>query len=93
MAKVRVAAVAQAKGGLGGDAASGQALATATTGNGATGGVGGNANGGSAGTYNASNTIGSGFSNAAGISVVSQNTGANAYTQQGVTVMANVNVY
>ena len=77
---------------MGGSATSGQALATATTGNGATGGVGGNANGGDAGTYNASNTIGSGFSNAAGISVVSQNTGANAYTQQGITVQANLTV-
>jgi len=32
------------------------------------------------------------LSNAAGISVVSQNTGANALTQQGVTVQANLTV-
>jgi hypothetical protein len=78
---------------VGGSASSGQALATATTGNGAAGGTGGNANGGDAGSYNASNTIASGFSNAAGISVVSQNTGANALTQQGVTVQANLTIH
>jgi hypothetical protein len=78
---------------MGGSAATGQALASATTGNGAMGGAGGNANGGDAGTYNASNTIQSGFSYAAGITVVSQNTGANALTQQGVTVLAPLNVH
>ena len=66
-------------------------MATATTGNGAIGGVGGSSIGGSAGYYNASNTLsGSAFSGAAGIITVSQNTGANALIQQGVTVQANI---
>lgn len=81
--------------GDGGDAhglvASG-ALALAATGNGADGGNGGSANGGSAGSFIVSNSISnSSFAGAAGIMNVSQNTGANSLTQQGVTVQGNVN--
>lgn len=58
----------------------GGAHSVGTTVNGATGNLG---------TYNASNTIGSGMSGNAGIVLVSQNTGANALVQQAVTVQAN----
>lgn len=82
-------------GGAGGAASGGVssgALAMATTGYGATGGNGGAANGGSAGAFLVSNSIAnSAFSSASGIVNVSQNTGSNALTQQGVTVQGNVN--
>lgn len=85
-------------GGTGGDggnangAVSSRALASAATGNGAMGGNGGSANGGSAGSFIVSNSIAnSAFASAAGIMNVSQNTGANSLTQQGVTVQGNVN--
>lgn len=81
-------------GGAGGAAsggASSSALAMATTGNGASGGNGGAANGGSAGAFLVSNSIANNsFASAAGIMNVSQNTGSNALTQQGVTVQGNV---
>jgi hypothetical protein len=77
---------------LGGNAANGDVLATATTGSGSYGGAGGSANGGDAGTFNASNTMsGTSLSGSNGINVISQNTGANALVQQGVTVQANIN--
>ncbi|MGB3274925.1 MAG: hypothetical protein WBA82_01925 [Castellaniella sp.] len=67
------------------------ALAMAATGNGAAGGNGGSANGGAAGNFTVSNSIAnSSFASAAGIMNVSQNTGSNALTQQGVTVQGNV---
>ncbi|MGB6241660.1 MAG: hypothetical protein WBF69_04170 [Castellaniella sp.] len=82
-------------GGTGGGDANGavssKALAWATTGNGARGGSGGSANGGSAGSFVVSNSIAnSSFASASGIMNVSQNTGSNALTQQGVTVQGNV---
>jgi hypothetical protein len=76
---------------MGGDATNGDTLANVTTGNGSSGGAGGSANGGDAGVYNASNTISGGFTNTSGITVLSQNTGANSLVQQGVTVQANIN--
>lgn len=77
---------------MGGSATS-SAMASATTGNGGIGGNGGDSTGGNAGTFDASNTIGSSLTNGAGIISVSQNTGANALTQIGVTVQANLSVH
>jgi hypothetical protein len=77
---------------MGGAATSGEALASATTGNGGIGGNGGNASGADAGTFNASNTLSSSLSNSAGIVTVAQNTGANALIQQGTTVQANLSI-
>lgn len=78
-------------GGANGAVSSG-ALALAATGNGAMGGNGGSANGGAAGSFMVANTISnSSFAGAAGVMNVSQNTGSNALTQQGVTVQGNVN--
>lgn len=69
-------------------------LATVTTGHGAVGGMGGSSYGGSAGNYIISNSItGGSFANSSGITTVSQNTGANALIQQGVTVQANLAVH
>jgi hypothetical protein len=67
-------------------------MATATTGNGGVGGNGGDSTGGNAGIYDASNSIDGSLTNGAGIISVSQNTGANALTQIGVTVQANLTV-
>ncbi len=79
---------------MGGNATTGSTLATVTTGNGASGGNGGSAFGGNAGVFNASNTISGGsLANSAGITTVSQNTGANALIQQGVTVQANMTLH
>lgn len=69
-------------------ALAGDALAQVTTGNGAAGGAGTQSI--SAGSYDASNNISGGGISAVGITTVSQNTGANALTQQGVTVQGNV---
>ena len=78
-------------GGDGGGMVGSGALAMAATGNGAAGGYGGAANGGSAGYFGVSNSISNGaFGGASGIVTVSQNMGANALTQQGVTVQGNV---
>lgn len=78
-------------GGATSGAVSSGALAMAATGNGALGGNGGSANGGPAGSFVVSNSIAnSSFASAAGIMNVSQNMGANALTQQGVTVQGNV---
>jgi hypothetical protein len=77
---------------MGGSATS-AAMASATTGNGGVGGNGGDANGGNAGTYDASNNMTSSVTNGAGIISLSQNTGANALTQIGVTVQANLTVH
>jgi hypothetical protein len=76
-----------------GGSATNSAMASATTGNGGVGGNGGNATGGNAGTFDASNSISGSLSNSAGIVTVSQNTGANALTQIGVTVQANLQVH
>jgi hypothetical protein len=67
-------------------------MASATTGNGGVGGNGGDSMGGNAGTFDASNNMTGSLSNGAGIISVSQNTGANALTQIGVTVQANLTV-
>jgi hypothetical protein len=67
-------------------------MASATTGTGGVGGNGGDSLGGNAGTYNASNNMTSSVTNGAGIISLSQNTGANALTQIGVTVQANLTV-
>lgn len=75
-----------------GGAASSSAMASATTGTGGVGGNGGDSLGGNAGTYDASNSMASSVTNGAGIISVSQNTGANALTQIGVTVQANLTV-
>jgi hypothetical protein len=56
------------------------------------GGNGGDSMGGNAGTFDASNNMTGSLSNGAGIISVSQNTGANALTQIGVTVQANLTV-
>jgi hypothetical protein len=68
-------------------------LASATTGNGAVGGNGGDSLGGNAGSFDASNNMTSSVTNGAGIISLSQNTGANALTQIGVTVQANLTVH
>ncbi len=78
-------------GGLGGSASS-ESMAAATTGNGGIGGNGGDALGGNAGTFNASNSIDGSLSNSAGIVTISQNSGMNSLTQQGITVQANLTV-
>ncbi|KVW97122.1 hypothetical protein ABW22_04670, partial [Thiobacillus denitrificans] len=78
-------------GGLGGSASS-SAMASATTGNGGVGGNGGDSLGGNAGTFDASNSIDGSLSNGAGIITVSQNSGMNSLTQQGITVQANLTV-
>ena len=60
-------------------------------GNGAVGGAGG-ANTVTAGTFDMSNTINGSFSNSAGITVASQNSGIAALVQQSVNVQANLAV-
>jgi len=45
-----------------------------------------------AGTFNLSNTMSGAAQSAAGIQVISQNTGIAALTQQSVNVQANLNV-
>ncbi|MET0351466.1 MAG: hypothetical protein ABW067_16860, partial [Rhizobacter sp.] len=62
------------------------------TGNGATGGAGGAGGTASAnaGTFNMSNTMTGTAQSAAGILVISQNTGIAALTQQSVNVQANL---
>jgi hypothetical protein len=77
---------------MGGSATS-SAMASATTGNGGVGGNGGDAMGGNAGTFDASNNMTNSVTNGAGIISLSQNTGANALTQIGVTVQANLTVH
>jgi hypothetical protein len=63
-------------------------------GNGAVGGAGGagGTNTVSAGTFNLSNTMSGTAQSAAGIMVISQNTGIAALTQQSVNVQANMNL-
>jgi len=63
-------------------------------GNGAVGGAGGagGTNTVNAGTFNLSNTMSGTAQSAAGILVISQNTGIAALTQQSVNVQANLNV-
>ncbi|MGA7949541.1 MAG: hypothetical protein WCA45_05180, partial [Thiobacillaceae bacterium] len=78
-------------GGMGGTATS-DAMASATAGNGAAGGNGGNSMGGNAGTYDASNQLNNSINSTSGIVTVSQNTGANALTQIGTTVQANLTI-
>jgi hypothetical protein len=75
-----------------GGSADSSVMASATTGNGAVGGNGGDSTGGNAGTFDASNNMTSSVTNGAGIISLSQNTGANALTQIGVTVQANLTV-
>ena len=77
---------------MGGSATSGDTLATVTTGNGGVGGNSGDSLGGNAGTFDASNSINGSLSNGAGIITVSQNSGMNSLTQQGITVQANLTV-
>ena len=64
-----------------------------------TGGMGGAANGGaggsnsvSGGTFNMSNTMNGTAQSAAGISVISQNTGISSLVQQSVNVQSNLSV-
>ncbi|HEY0879808.1 MAG TPA: hypothetical protein VGE10_15275, partial [Zeimonas sp.] len=81
---------------------SGAVGATGGTGQGGTGGTGGVGNGGvggaggqntvTAGTFDMSNTIASGFSNSAGITIASQNSGIAALIQQSANVQANLAV-
>jgi hypothetical protein len=61
------------------------------------GGVGGNGGMGgvnsvSAGTFNMSNTITNAFTNGAGITVASQNSGIASMVQQSVNVQANLSL-
>ncbi|MBU1394872.1 MAG: hypothetical protein KKE84_01855, partial [Gammaproteobacteria bacterium] len=79
-------------GGMGGDATTGDTLASVTTGNGGVGGNSGASHGGNAGVFDASNSIDGSLSNGAGIITVSQNSGMNSLTQQGITVQANLTV-
>ena len=69
-------------------------MASGGVGNGATGGAGGagGTNSVNAGTFNMSNTMSGTAQSAAGILVISQNTGIAALTQQSVNVQANLNV-
>jgi len=57
----------------------------------ATGGMGGS-NTVSGGTFNMSNTMNGTAQSAAGISVISQNTGISSMVQQSVNVQANMNL-
>jgi hypothetical protein len=77
-------------GGKGGKATSGYATAKRT--DGGDGGYSGDlrVRGGNAGTFDASNTIRGSLNHAAGIPIVSQNTGASSLQQVGVSVMANI---
>ena len=64
------------------------------TGNGAVGGAGGNGgtNSVNAGTFNLSNTMSGVAQSAAGVLVISQNSGISSLVQQSVNVQANLNV-
>ena len=70
---------------------------TGGVGNGAVGGAAGNggaggANAVTAGTFNMSNAITSSFTNGAGITVASQNSGISSLVQQSVNVQANLSL-
>jgi hypothetical protein len=67
---------------------------TGAVGNGATGGAGGagGTNNVNAGVFNMSNTMSATAQSAAGVMVISQNTGIAALTQQSVNVQANLGV-
>ncbi|MEO6435597.1 MAG: hypothetical protein ABIP55_07525, partial [Tepidisphaeraceae bacterium] len=75
-------------------------VANGGTGNGAVGGMGGTGGAGGAGgtitvdagTFNMSNTMSATAQSAAGVLVISQNTGIAALVQQSVNVQANLNV-
>jgi hypothetical protein len=69
-------------------------VGTGGVGNGAVGGAGGagGTNTVNAGTFNLSNTMSGTAQSAAGVLVISQNTGIAALTQQSVNVQANLTV-
>ncbi|MGB0128668.1 MAG: hypothetical protein WBP72_13605, partial [Rhodocyclaceae bacterium] len=86
-------------GGAGGSAstsasASGGAGGAGGVGNGAVGGAGGagGSNSVNAGSWAMTNQINGGFSAAAGISVVNQNTGINSLAQQAINVQSNLSL-